>query len=91
MPRWRQIGILARDSHPAGNPNQIFFGIDRALSPAQFEMQLRPADITRPAHPGNDLAAPDDVTALYQNNRAVRIGRHPTAGMFDQYQIAKPL
>ena len=69
----------------------MIFRIDRAFTPAQFEMQLRLADIARPAHPGNDLATTNDVAALYENYRAVRIGRHPAACMFDQNQIAKSL
>ena len=78
-----QIGIVPGARRYMGNTDQMFSGIDRVLSPAQFEMKLRPADITGPSHPGNDLAALDDVTAFYENNRAVRISRHPAPGMFD--------
>ena len=65
--------------------------IDGAVALTKFEMQLRPADISRPADPRNDLAAPDDVTTFYEDDRTVRIGRHPASGMFDENQIAEAL
>ena len=82
---------LASDGLPKGQTDQIFFRIDRAVAAAQFKMQLRPAHIAGPAHPGNNLATPHDVTTLHKDDRAVRIGRHPAAGMLDQNQIAKAL
>jgi len=74
-----------------GNPNQMICRIDGTVALSKFEMQLRSADISRSADPRDDLAAPDNVAALYEYDRTVRISRHPASGMFDENQITETL
>ena len=76
---------------PVRNPDQIVFRVYRAVSATQLEVKLWPADIAGPAHPGDDLSAPNDIAALHENDRTVGIRRHPAARVFNQDEITKSL
>ena len=53
-------------------------------------MQLRRRDTARGADTGDQLALAHLVTTLYRQPVVVGISANPTAGMFDQHQVAKP-
>src|SRR5580693_963273 len=62
--------------------------IDRMVAAAQLEMELGLADAAGGADARNRLAAGDLVAAFDQHQIAMRIGRDPAIGVFDENEVA---
>ena len=63
--------------------------IDSLRALAQFEVQLRGADIAALADAADDLAALHLIAALDQQGIAMGVGGNPAIGMTYQQQIAE--
>src|SRR5208282_6922946 len=89
-------GIFGGESARRGAPfgtggrqrRQELARIDRAVAATQLEMELRLGDAAGGADARNRLAAGDLVAAYDQHQIAMRIGRNPAIGVFDENEVA---